>query len=277
MTDNIEAQRRRWLAGTAFTAVSSGLAACAAPGSTVPAGRPGTPTDFVLVHGAWHGAWCWRRVAERLQRAGHRTWVPTLSGLADRGHLLAPSTTLQTHIDDVVRLVQWEDLDSIVLVGHSYGGMVVSGAVEVLGQRVRSLVYLDAFVPEAGQSALDIAGPAARERLGSAAAAGAPLPPLPAAAFVGAGHPDIPWLTAKMTAHPGATFDGRLAQTRVRDALARKTYVRARKFPNPGFDGLAAKFKGQAGWQVHDLAEHQHDLMVTAPDLTTELLLAAAS
>ena len=87
-------------------------------------------TDIVLVHGAWHGGWCWREVAERLRSAGHRVFAPTLTGLADRAHLLSRETGLETHILDIVNLLEWEELDDAVLCGHSYGGMVVTGAAD---------------------------------------------------------------------------------------------------------------------------------------------------
>ena len=104
-------------------------------------------TTFVLVHGAWHGGWCWREVAGRLQSAGHRVFAPTLTGLADRSHLLSRETGLETHILDIVNLLAWEELDDAVLCGHSYGGMVVTGAADRAAGRLRALVYLDAFVP----------------------------------------------------------------------------------------------------------------------------------
>jgi pimeloyl-ACP methyl ester carboxylesterase len=108
-------------------------------------------STFVLVHGAWHGSWCWKRVRRELQRRGHDVFTPTLTGLADRSHLLTPEVTLETHILDVVNLIEWEELDQVVLCGHSYAGAVVAGVADRLPQRIRSLVYLDAFIPENGQ------------------------------------------------------------------------------------------------------------------------------
>ena len=108
-------------------------------------------STFVLVHGAWHGSWCWKRVRRELQRRGHEVFTPTLTGLADRSHLLAPEVTLETHILDVANLIEWEELDEVVLCGHSYAGAVIAGVADRLPQRIRSLVYLDAFIPENGQ------------------------------------------------------------------------------------------------------------------------------
>ena len=103
-------------------------------------------STFVLVHGAWHGSWCWKRVRKALQDQGHQVFTPTLTGLAERSHLLSPSVNLDTHIDDVVNLIRWEELSDVVLCGHSYAGAVISGVADRIPERIRSLVYLDAFL-----------------------------------------------------------------------------------------------------------------------------------
>ena len=106
---------------------------------------------FVVVHGTWAGSWAWMRVADRLVARGHHVFVPTLSGLGERSHLAGSSINLTTHIDDVVNEIRWKNLDDLVLVGHSYGGFVIAGAAEKIGERVRSIVYVDAFIPNDGQ------------------------------------------------------------------------------------------------------------------------------
>jgi len=111
---------------------------------------------FVLVHGAWHGGWCWRRVADRLTAAGHRVFTPTLTGLGERKHLMSASITLDTHVQDVCNLIRFEELSDICLVGHSYAGMVVSLVAEAMEDRISSFVFLDAFVPEDGETPLDL-------------------------------------------------------------------------------------------------------------------------
>ena len=107
---------------------------------------------FVLVHGAWHGSWCWKRVRTALHARGHEVFTPTLTGVAERSHLLSPDVNLSTHIQDVVNLMQWEELSDVVLCGHSYGGCVISGVADRMPSRLRALVYLDAFVLASGQS-----------------------------------------------------------------------------------------------------------------------------
>ena len=115
-----------------------------------------TPRTFVLVHGAGHGAWAWRRVADLLRAAGHRVFAPTLTGLAERSHLMSDEITLETHILDVANLFKWEDIDSATLVAHSYGGWVVTGAAERLQGRLAALAYVDAFLPDEGQRGYDL-------------------------------------------------------------------------------------------------------------------------
>jgi pimeloyl-ACP methyl ester carboxylesterase len=112
-------------------------------------------TTFVLLHGGWHGGWCWRFVAPALRHAGHNVYTPTLTGLGEREHLARPEIDLKLHVQDVVALLEMEDLQDIVLLGHSYGGMVVTGVADRCAARISRLVYLDAFVPENGKCALD--------------------------------------------------------------------------------------------------------------------------
>ena len=110
---------------------------------------------FVLVHGAWHGGWCWSRVAPLLRGAGYPVFAPTLTGLGERLHLLTPQVDLDTHVRDITSLLDYEDLHNVILVGHSYGGMVISGVAETAGTRLAQLVYLDAFLPENGKALKD--------------------------------------------------------------------------------------------------------------------------
>ena len=118
---------------------------------------------FVLVHGAWHGAWCWRRVARLIAHSGHEVFTPTLTGLAERSHLRTPDIDLDTHILDVVNEMTWQELNDVVLVGHSYAGMVISGVAEKMEKSISSFVLLDTFFPESGQALIDIAPPPVRD------------------------------------------------------------------------------------------------------------------
>jgi pimeloyl-ACP methyl ester carboxylesterase len=116
----------------------------------------GRAQTFVVVHGAWTGGWIWRPVSDRIAGAGHRIFTPTLTGLGERVHLARPDIILSTHIDDVVNVILFEDLHDVVLVGHSYAGMVITGVAERVPERLSQIVYLDAYVPRDGQALVDL-------------------------------------------------------------------------------------------------------------------------
>ncbi len=234
-------------------------------------------TTYVLVHGAWHGGWCWARVADRLRAAGHSVFAPTLSGLADRSHLLAPTVSLQTHIKDVANLLHWEELSGVVLVGHSYGGMVITGAADRVADRVRALVYVDAFTPAHGQSAFDLRTPeanaAVRERA-RAYGGGWRIPPTPAEAFK-VNPADRAWVDAKCTDLPIGCFSEALHITGAVDRIAERVYVRATAFANPTFDKALADAREDRRFRCHEV-ECGHDVMVDAPQELTRILLESA-
>jgi pimeloyl-ACP methyl ester carboxylesterase len=143
MTDkDLETTRRGVLGGVAA------LGATVVSGAVQEAQAQTAQRTFVLVHGTWHGGWCWRRVADALERKGHKVYAPSLTGLADRSHLMTREVNLAAHANDIANLVKWEDLKEIVLVGHSSAGFVITEAAEQIGASVASIVYLDAFVPQ---------------------------------------------------------------------------------------------------------------------------------
>ena len=121
-----------------------------------------TARTFVLVHGAWHGGWCWRHVADLLTKAGHQVFTPTLTGLGERSHLIDASVNLSTHITDIVNVLKWERLNNVVLCGHSYGGFVISGVAEEMQDAIASMVFVDAFVPQNGDTVATLASPPTR-------------------------------------------------------------------------------------------------------------------
>src|ERR1700743_2679465 len=157
---------------------------------------------FVLVHGTWHGGWCWRRVADALERKGHKVYAPSLTGVADRSHLLTKDVNLTTHANDVANLIKWEDLRDVILVGHSSAGFVITQAAEEIGPAVASIVYLDAFVPQPGDNLISFANPGPRKALEDAVARGDLVAkPIPAKAF-NVNEKDQAWVDSKCTAHP---------------------------------------------------------------------------
>src|SRR5271163_925188 len=142
------------------------------------------PYTFVLVHGAWHGGWCWRRVADLLRDGGHAVFTPTLTGLGERSHLQRAGIDLRTHIADVVNVMKWERLTDVVLCGHSYGGFIISGVAEAMAPALRSIVFLDAFVPKNGEAPQNLTSTAVQEGIREALRRGdSGMPPRSAEAF----------------------------------------------------------------------------------------------
>lgn len=220
-----------------------------------------TPPTYLLVHGAWCGGFIWRDVADRLRAKGHRVFAPTLSGLADRSHLLPLGIDLQTHVSDVVGLIRWEELEGVVLVGHSYGGMVISSVAEQApAGAIGSIVYLDAFYAEPGQSAADCA-------------AGMPFTtdPVP---FPFAETAD-PHFLSLVTPHPLRTLTDRPAITGARDRVPVKTYILATDPLNPMFAAMAQGRRADPSWRVREIA-CGHATQLDRPEETTALLLEAA-
>jgi pimeloyl-ACP methyl ester carboxylesterase len=170
---------------------------------------------YVLVHGGGHGGWCYQPVARLLRSSGHEVYTPTLTGLGERAHLLSADVDLDMHVRDVVAVLQFEDLDDVILVGHSYGGMVITGAADRASDRVGRLVYLDAATPVQGQSLVDVAGPVIESvRPSGEMRDGVELVLLPApgaGAFYGVTDPaDLAWMDARLTGHPWRCFEQRL-------------------------------------------------------------------
>ena len=234
-------------------------------------------TTFVLVHGAWHGGWCWRDVAGRLQSAGHRVYAPTLTGLADRSHLLTRETGLETHILDIVNLLEWEELDDAVLCGHSYGGMVVTGAADRAAGRLKALVYLDAFVPADGQSLPDMAPPervAGMLRDAAERGDGWKVPPLPASVWL-----DDPaqqaWVQPKVTPHPLRCFTDPLPLTGAWRSVGCKMHILASANDPSPFHAIHAGVASEPAWLCRRI-EGPHDLMISHPAETVALLVEAA-
>jgi pimeloyl-ACP methyl ester carboxylesterase len=233
------------------------------------------PHTFVLIHGAWHGGWCWQRVADRLRAGGNVVFTPTLTGLGERSHLLRAGIDLKTHIADVVNAMKWEGLSDVVLCGHSYAGMVISGVAETMAPAIRSIVFLDAFVPVNGEAVQDLTGPAVKDAAQQAEQRGdISIPPRSAESF-GVNQADRAWVDRLCVAHPIATFTDKLALTGAVDRIARKAYIRAASYVNPGFDRALAAAKSNSSWRTYEVP-CGHDVMVDMPDRLAEILLEVA-
>ncbi len=210
---------------------------------------------FVLVHGAWHGGWCWRRVVDRLTAKGHYVIAPTLSGVGERSHLPPEIVNLTAQIDDVVGEIKWKDLDGIVLVGHSYGGMVITGVAERLRDRIAAIVYLDAFLPGDGQSLYDL--------VHASPSPGSVVPPHPAAYFH-VNAKDSAWVESKLTPHPIHCFTEKLKVTGAYQSIPQKTYIRAPLFNMAAFDDALARCRADRSWKTETVT-CGHDVMIDQP------------
>jgi pimeloyl-ACP methyl ester carboxylesterase len=254
-----ETTRRRILAMG-----GAGAAAFATPAMAEKQAPP-KPQTFVLVHGSWHGGWCYSRVASLLRAQGHHVFTPTLTGLADRSHLVSDSVNLDTHIADIVNLIDWYDLKDIVLCGHSFGGMPVTGAADRRSDRIASLVFLDAFVPNNGQSLVDVA----HQPMPTT-----PTQPSPPAERFVHTKADIPWVQSKLTAHPNGTRTQKIALSGAWLGIAKKTYIRVPEFTSEAFDGAFARFAADPKWKTDHILGSGHDAMVDQPEKLAAMLQA---
>jgi pimeloyl-ACP methyl ester carboxylesterase len=234
------------------------------------------PINFVLVHGAWHGAWCYARTRDILTRQGHRVFTPTLTGLGERSHLLSRDIDLDTHIADVVNVMRWEDLDDVVLAGHSYGGWVISGVAEQMEKRISSIVYLDAYLPEDGESGRQIGSVFTRKGLDEAVRTGAISRPGPKAEqFMVMTEENRRWVDSRMTEQPVGPGLQPIKLTGARDRIAKKTYVLAGLYQSPQFTKYHAACRKDPSWRTLEMP-CGHDVMVDMPELLAEILIDAA-
>jgi len=239
---------------------------------------------FVLVHGAWHGGWCYRDTAKALRDAGHTVFTPTLTGVGERAHQSAENITLETHIRDICGGFEAEELDDVILCGHSYGGMVVTGVADRMPERIRSLVYLDAFVPENGESLIGLLGKAlapdvAAMFIGSfrgAALAGRSglMQPIPAEVF-NVAQANRAWVDRRCVPQALATFETPALLSGGIDTVSSRLYILADGWDPSPFRHFAAKFEAAPGWRITKLP-CSHDVMVDMPqELARELLTLA--
>ena len=235
--------------------------------------KPAPRKTFVLIHGAWHGGWCWRRVADLLEAKGHKVFAPSLTGNGDRSHLLSKDVILDTHITDIVNLFKWEDLKDVCLVAHSYGGWPSSGALEQIGDRVSSIVWLDAFKPENGQKGTDFASDFSRKAMEEAIAKGTPGRAAPPPSAFGVNEKDQEWVKSKLTDQPNGVATQPIKLTGAREKIAKKTYIRAPKYPQAAFDKALAECKADATWKTFVNENTGHDVMVDQPQWLADIIL----
>lgn len=230
---------------------------------------------FVLVHGAWSGGWCYGRVAELLRSRGHRVFTPTLTGQGERSHLLTGTVNLSTHINDVTGVFHCEDINGAVLAGHSYGGMVITGVADLIPEKIAALVYLDAFLPEDGQSLFDINIPANTQRfVANAGKFGGFAVPPPPAAFFNVNANDAARVDRLATPFPMAAMAERLKLTGQYKNIRKHVYVHGTALPRESpFKPFYDRVKNDPAWTAHALACGHH-VMLDMPEKTAEILEA---
>jgi pimeloyl-ACP methyl ester carboxylesterase len=235
---------------------------------------------FVLVHGGGHGGWCYRDVAGILRSAGHTVHAPTMTGVGERSHLVGPDVDLELHVQDIANVLRYEDLTDVLLVGHSYGGMVITGTADRVADRVAGLVYLDAATPVNGQSLVDVAGPIIEStRPMGQVVHGTELVLLPApgaAAFYGVTDPDVlAWMDERLTGHPWKCFEQKLELGNEEELWAIPQYhiicTSTLATRDPDLMGRA-RDEGRL-WSI----DTGHDLMLTEPRLVADALLEIAA
>jgi pimeloyl-ACP methyl ester carboxylesterase len=258
------------------TLLAAGASLAAAATTDSPTKAQAQPRTFVLVHGSWHGGWCWRRVADRLEKQGHKVFTPTLTGLGERVHLLTPAVDLNTHVTDVVNLIRYEGLENIVLVGHSYAGSIITGVAEQVLSSIGSIVFVDAFLPINGDTMLSMTTEELRAASLAAKAKGDIARPIVPAAAFRVNEKDRDWVNSKLTPQPLGPSFTTISYTGARDKVAKKTYIRAADYPQPAFDKWLAQCKADPTWRAHAVTGCGHDIMVDKPDELTDLLIASA-
>jgi pimeloyl-ACP methyl ester carboxylesterase len=267
-------------AAAGLVSACGGASAATEASTTSPVAQsfPTQRETIVLLHGSWHGSWCWYKVRPLLLAAGYDTLTPTLTGLAERSGYGSLSVGLRSHANEVARFLEINNLSNVVLVGHSYSGLILSEVAETMSSRIKRLVYLDAFAVNDGEAAFDFFPPDFRDLLINLATTGNGwgFPPPPVDDLVGADGPaaDKALLTQWLTPMPVNTHSEKVVAPTNKWATLAKTYISCKKFPN--LDAIKARVRAQSGWTYQEIDTH-HDCMLTTPQALATLLIQAAA
>jgi pimeloyl-ACP methyl ester carboxylesterase len=253
-----------------FVSASSGFLPIAAAAQTA-------AKTYVLVHGAWHGAWVWRDVAGALRGMGHRVTTPTQTGVGERKHLLSKDITLDTFVADIVNHIEAEELNDVILVGHSFAGTSISGTADKMPERIRHLVYLDSVIIEGGRSVFSTLPPdvvAARRKVVAEVGQGIFIPPPPPAALgIPEGHPSADWVRRRMTPHPVSTYESPLKLDNPLGNGRPRTYVMCTNPIYAPLEGARQWVRKQTDWKWQEIATG-HNAPASAPAEVASLLSA---
>jgi pimeloyl-ACP methyl ester carboxylesterase len=227
-------------------------------------------STFVLVHGSWHGGWCWKKLTPRLVKRGHICLTPTLSGMGEHFHIASQRMGLSVHIQDIINLLEFEDLNDVILVGHSYSGMVITGVPE-RSSRVNKLVYLDAIVPEHGQSVFSLIT-GMEDQFNRSADSNGMVPSWKPEDFGVADPRDIQWMKSRLTSMPILTHQEKLEAPKMKAKKLPRYFVHCTQ---SGLGGFAEKIQREGG-TVFEL-DTGHDAMITEPEKVSSILDRIAS
>lgn len=235
-------------------------------------------STFVLLHGGWHGGWCWRKVAQRLRDTGHAVFTPTFTGMGEREHLWTPEVGLSTHVQDVLNVIRFEQLNQIILVGHSYGGTIMTLVADRIAPAIDALVYVDAIIPEDGVRGWD-GFPEQRKvdmLSGAKTLGGHRVPPPNPSVWGVTDAEDVAWLRACCSPHPLKTMHDVPHLGQAWQSVRTKHYILAGAEANPRFLAYYHSAQSQPSWTT-EVIVGSHDLMVTHPnELSTALDRVAA-
>jgi pimeloyl-ACP methyl ester carboxylesterase len=251
-------------------------AALTLPGcNTLATGSSNKPKNYVLIHGAWHGAWAWSKAAPLLRQAGHNVWTPTLSGLGERSHVAPGTSGLAIHVQDIVSLLLMEDLRDVVLVGHSYAGCVVSGVLGARTGRVAHAIYVDAFVPMQGQAMANFLPPPVKADFERLAAQNATVPPPPAASWAerwGLTDPTLlAWAQPRMKPQAALSFTEAVQGDPMADSV-RRTYLKCTANPNPQFKNIAEGIKKDSRFKYTEVDGHHNVMLINPQQFVSSLI-----
>jgi pimeloyl-ACP methyl ester carboxylesterase len=215
---------------------------------------------FLVCHGAWSAGWAWKKMHPLMQAAGHRLITPSYTGLGERAHLASESLDLDAHILDILNVIGYENLHDIVLIGHSYGGMVATGVADRMREHIAQMIYIDAFVPRDGQSLFD---------LNEAAIESMRIPPMQTPSDTSAA--DVAWLSARRVAMPIKCFERKLKLQHGETTLPRSYIYATRITPADTFGQFSRRTRNEAGWRHFEI-DASHSPNVTAPEELMALL-----
>lgn len=233
---------------------------------------------IVLLHGGWQGGWVWKKLTPYLVAEGHSVYTPTLTGLGDRAHLAHVEVNLETHIQDVLAFLEMEDLHDVVLVGHSYGGFIISAVAERAGDRLHSLVYLDGFVPENGKRMTDyyVLPVEIREAIIKTGRESGFMEPLPLEALGVTDASDLEWALPRVVKQPFATFDQPIRLASPAASNLPHTYIACTTSPSDTVSQFAKVVRDDPSWNFYELSTG-HQAMMTAPLELAQILLEVSS